>query len=233
MQEDHTGFCFFFPIQICGREALERTTLKSLGLNSGKAIIRLMYRDPEQLKTQAHVSSPLLPKPTSAVDSWSDSCSNSQSSSWDSSRSKGSSQRVPSPAPHCSKTTDDATSSTTIVPSVKSQSEESEGEMNVSIDEANVDATDGRKSGANAEERMDVEMDERMDTRSEGRSQETMDTSAVEETCSVASGVKDRVAGREQTVAEACKKRRDQEDAYKIEFVRCKLCIRAATCLSY
>lgn len=210
----------FFSVQICGREALERTTLKSLGLNSGKAIIRLMYRDPEQLKTQAHVSSPLLPKPTPAVDSWSDSCSDSQSSSWDSSRSKRGSQKVPSPTPHCSKTTDGATSSTTIVPSVKNRSE-SEGEMNVSIDEANVDAkTDGRKSDAGAGEKMDAE-DERMDTRSEGRSHETMDTSAVEETHSVASGVKDRIAEREQTVAEACKKRRDQEDTYKIEFVRC------------
>lgn len=36
--------------------------MKSLGLNSGKAILRLIYRDPEQLKTQAHVSAPLLPK---------------------------------------------------------------------------------------------------------------------------------------------------------------------------
>lgn len=116
---------------------------------------------------------------------------------------------MPSPAPRCSKTTDDgATSSTTIVPSVKNRSE-SEGEMNVSIDEANVDATDGRNSEeASAEEKMDVE-------------EERMDTSAVEETCSVASGgVKDRVAEGDRTVAEACKKRRDQEDTYKIEFVR-------------
>lgn len=233
-QEDRTGlfsFCFF-PVQICGREALERTTLKSLGLNSGKAIIRLIYRDPEQLRTQAHVSSPLLPKPTSAVDSWSDSCSsNSQSSSWDSSRIKRGSQRVPSPAPHCSKTTDGATSSTTIVPSVKDRSE-SEDEMNVSIDEARVDAkADERKSDVNAEERMDVE-DERMDARSEGRCQETMDTSAVEGTYSVASGVKDRIAERERTVAEACKKRRDQEDTYKIEFVRCNCAyVRGRACL--
>jgi len=48
--------------QMCGKEALEKTTLKSLGLNSGKAILRLIYRDHEQLKTQAHVSTPLLPK---------------------------------------------------------------------------------------------------------------------------------------------------------------------------
>lgn len=105
--------------------------------------------------------------------------------------------------------------------------------MKVSIDEANVDAkTDGRKSDAGAEEKMDVE-DERMDTRSEGRSQKTMDTSAVEETHSVASGAKDRIAEREQTVAEACKKRRDQEDTYKIEFVRCNCAYVRPTCFAY
>jgi len=54
--------------EICGREALEKTTLKSLGLNSGKAILRLIYRDHEQLKTQAHVSTPLLPKTVTTVD---------------------------------------------------------------------------------------------------------------------------------------------------------------------
>lgn len=103
--------------------------------------------------------------------------------------------------------------------------------MNVSVDEANVDAkTDGRKSDASAEEKMDVE-DERMDARSEGRSHETTDTSAIEETHSVASGAKDRVAEREQT--EACKKRRDQEDTYKIEFVRCNCAYVRPTCFAY
>lgn len=56
-----------FP-QVFGREALEKTTLKSLGLSSGKAILRLIYRDHEQLKTQAHVSTPLLPKTVAIMD---------------------------------------------------------------------------------------------------------------------------------------------------------------------
>ncbi|XP_036140946.1 tether containing UBX domain for GLUT4 isoform X2 [Monomorium pharaonis] len=48
--------------EVYGRDMLEKTTLKSLGLNSGRAILRLIYRDPEQLKIQAHVSTLLLPK---------------------------------------------------------------------------------------------------------------------------------------------------------------------------
>ncbi|XP_018406298.1 PREDICTED: tether containing UBX domain for GLUT4 [Cyphomyrmex costatus] len=48
--------------EVYSKEALEKATLKSLGLNTGKAILRLIYRDHEQLKTQAHVSTPLLPK---------------------------------------------------------------------------------------------------------------------------------------------------------------------------
>lgn len=50
-------------LQVYGKETLERTTLKSLGLTSGRAILRLLYRDPEQLKIQAHISAPLVPKP--------------------------------------------------------------------------------------------------------------------------------------------------------------------------
>ncbi|KAL0117570.1 hypothetical protein PUN28_010404 [Cardiocondyla obscurior] len=58
--------------EVCGREMLEKTTLKSLGLNSGKAILRLLYRDHEQLKTQAHVSTPLLPKTVTSTHNSSD-----------------------------------------------------------------------------------------------------------------------------------------------------------------
>ncbi|TGZ53259.1 tether containing UBX domain for GLUT4 isoform X1 [Temnothorax longispinosus] len=74
--------------EVCGREALEKTTLKSLGLNSGKAILRLMYRDHEQLKTQAHVSTPLLPKTAATAD---DSTSDKDH------------QRLPSSTLHCNK----------------------------------------------------------------------------------------------------------------------------------
>ncbi|XP_015183633.1 PREDICTED: tether containing UBX domain for GLUT4 isoform X2 [Polistes dominula] len=49
-------------------EALEETTLKSLGLTSGKAMLRMMHRDLEQLQTQAHVSQTLLPKSSKNLD---------------------------------------------------------------------------------------------------------------------------------------------------------------------
>ncbi|XP_065089080.1 tether containing UBX domain for GLUT4 [Ochlerotatus camptorhynchus] len=40
-------------------DSLDKTTLKSLGLTGGRAIIRLLQRKPEELKTQANVSAPL------------------------------------------------------------------------------------------------------------------------------------------------------------------------------
>lgn len=40
-------------------EKLAETTLKSLGLVSGRAILRLIHRDPNAIKTQANVSSAL------------------------------------------------------------------------------------------------------------------------------------------------------------------------------
>uniref|UniRef100_A0A1L8DSK0 Putative tug ubiquitin-like domain protein n=1 Tax=Nyssomyia neivai TaxID=330878 RepID=A0A1L8DSK0_9DIPT len=41
---------------------LATTTLKTLGLTSGKAMLRLLQRNPEELRVQANVSSVLLPK---------------------------------------------------------------------------------------------------------------------------------------------------------------------------
>ncbi|XP_014469701.1 PREDICTED: tether containing UBX domain for GLUT4 [Dinoponera quadriceps] len=182
--------------EVCGREALEKTTLRSLGLNSGRAILRLMYRDPKQLKTQAHVSAPLLPKPVTAVDN---------------SSSNRNSQRVPSPTPHCSKTMDGV-----ILPTEMADIQNKPGgKMSVNIDEVKMDATDETKLDANAdEEKMDVEI-ERVDTRNEGRSKE-MDTSTIEETHS-ASSVREHGTDERDPVTEACKK--DQEDTYKIEFL--------------
>lgn len=43
-------------------DSLDKTTLKSLGLTGGRAIIRLLQRKPEELKTQANVSAPLPQK---------------------------------------------------------------------------------------------------------------------------------------------------------------------------
>ncbi|KAH0946061.1 hypothetical protein HN011_005217 [Eciton burchellii] len=88
--------------EVYGRETLEKTTLKSLGLNSGKAILRLIYRDPEQLKTQAHVSTPLLPKP--AVTAMNDSSKSSK---------KDHPRIASSVVPHCSKTMGDISLSKT------------------------------------------------------------------------------------------------------------------------
>lgn len=43
-------------MQIYGKEALKNTTLKSLGLNNGRAVLRLMYRDRQQISTQVSTS---------------------------------------------------------------------------------------------------------------------------------------------------------------------------------
>ncbi|EFN75872.1 tether containing UBX domain for GLUT4 [Harpegnathos saltator] len=194
--------------EVYGREALEKTTLKSLGLNSGKAIIRLIYRNPEQLKTQAHVSTPLLPKPASVVDSWSDSSS--------SSRNDRNSQRVLSPTAHCSKTTDDMTLLPTIVPDTENQNKSGdEINLDVNIDEEKMETTNETKSDVNAEEKMDIE-DEQTNARNEGENQE-IDTSVIKETHSIVSNVHDHDTERDQNITEACKI--DQEDTYKIEFL--------------
>lgn len=186
---------------------MEKTTFKSLGLSSGKAIIRLMYRDPKQFKIQAHVSTPLLPKSVLTVD--------------DASKNRNP-QRMPSPTPHCSKTTererDDVTLSVNIVPNTESQNKlEDEANMDVSVDEVKMDTTDETRPGANADGEMDVE-DGQTNMREKGKNQK-MNTSAIKGTHSIASNVKDYDTERGQNVTEACK--RDQENTYKIEFVRC------------
>ncbi|XP_032689359.1 tether containing UBX domain for GLUT4 isoform X2 [Odontomachus brunneus] len=193
----------YMHCEICGKEALEKATLKSLGLSSGKAIIRLMYRDPEQFKIQAHVSTPLLPKPVLTVDT--------------ASRNRNP-QRMPSPTPHCSKTIDDVTLSINIVPNTENQNKlvENEANMDVSVDELKMDTADETRSGASVdEEKMDVE-DEQTSTRDKRKNQE-MNIPATEGTHSVASNIKDHDTERDQNVTEACK--RDQENTYKIEFL--------------
>ncbi|XP_015587370.1 tether containing UBX domain for GLUT4 [Cephus cinctus] len=59
-----TAILIYMHREIYGQEDLESTTLKSLGLCSGRAILRLIHRDPSQLKTQAHVYVPSTPKPS-------------------------------------------------------------------------------------------------------------------------------------------------------------------------
>ncbi|KAK9729870.1 UBX domain [Popillia japonica] len=50
--------------EIYGLDAFKSTDLKSLGLTSGRAILRLIHKSPEELKTQANISAPLPSKPT-------------------------------------------------------------------------------------------------------------------------------------------------------------------------
>ncbi|EZA47484.1 Tether containing UBX domain for GLUT4 [Ooceraea biroi] len=121
--------------EVCGREALEKTTLKSLGLNSGKAILRLIYRDPEQLKTQAHVSTPLLPKPVAAVN--------------DSSNIDKNCQRV-SPSvttPHCSKTIGDVRLPETNASTTGNQEKSKQTEVKRDAENEKADAFAGRSQG--------------------------------------------------------------------------------------
>ncbi|KAF5304048.1 hypothetical protein FQA39_LY01833 [Lamprigera yunnana] len=47
-----------------GEDALKATTLRTLGLTNGRAMLRLIHRTPEQLHKQANVSAPLPSRPT-------------------------------------------------------------------------------------------------------------------------------------------------------------------------
>lgn len=49
--------------EVIGIEQLQRTTLKSLGILEGRAMMRLLNKKPEELKTQANVYKPPVEKP--------------------------------------------------------------------------------------------------------------------------------------------------------------------------
>ncbi|RLU23042.1 hypothetical protein DMN91_005320 [Ooceraea biroi] len=107
----------------------------SPSLNSGKAILRLIYRDPEQLKTQAHVSTPLLPKPVAAVN--------------DSSNIDKNCQRV-SPSvttPHCSKTIGDVRLPETNASTTGNQEKSKQTEVKRDAENEKADAFAGRSQG--------------------------------------------------------------------------------------
>ncbi|XP_046617279.1 tether containing UBX domain for GLUT4 [Neodiprion virginianus] len=59
-----TAALIYMHREVCGLDLLEQTTLRSLGLNCGRAMLRLIHRDPEQPRTQAHVSAPLAARPS-------------------------------------------------------------------------------------------------------------------------------------------------------------------------
>ncbi|KAG8195531.1 hypothetical protein JTE90_019519 [Oedothorax gibbosus] len=58
VHESGEPVCIYMRQKITG-DAIKSTTLRSLGLIKGTAIIRLLYRKPEELEDQAHISSPL------------------------------------------------------------------------------------------------------------------------------------------------------------------------------
>ncbi|KAH8338491.1 hypothetical protein KR059_006939 [Drosophila kikkawai] len=54
--------------EVIGQEKMQETTLKSLGILEGRAIMRLIDKKPEELKTQANVYKPPEVKPKSRAD---------------------------------------------------------------------------------------------------------------------------------------------------------------------
>ncbi|KAF8793473.1 Tether containing UBX domain for GLUT4 [Argiope bruennichi] len=61
--------CIYMRQKIIG-DAIKSTTLRSLGLTSGKAIIRLLYRKPELFEEQAHETTPLTAQPPLDIGVW-------------------------------------------------------------------------------------------------------------------------------------------------------------------
>lgn len=55
--------CIYMRKEVIGEDALQATSLKSLGLVSGSAMLRVIVRDGEAMKTQAHVEHLKLKKP--------------------------------------------------------------------------------------------------------------------------------------------------------------------------
>lgn len=61
---DSNPVVIYMRLELYGMAKFQNTTLRSLGLTSGRALFRLIHRSPEELKTQANVSAPLPSKPT-------------------------------------------------------------------------------------------------------------------------------------------------------------------------
>lgn len=60
---DNNLVIIYMRNEVYGLEALQRTNLRSLGLTGGRAMVRLVHRSPEELRTQANVSALLPAKP--------------------------------------------------------------------------------------------------------------------------------------------------------------------------
>ncbi|KAH0533771.1 tether containing UBX domain for GLUT4 [Cotesia glomerata] len=61
-QADDTVIIYMHQ-ELHGQDNLQKTTLQSLGLNNGRAMLRLIHRDLNKLNTQAHVAGKLASKP--------------------------------------------------------------------------------------------------------------------------------------------------------------------------
>ncbi|KAJ9592777.1 hypothetical protein L9F63_015555 [Diploptera punctata] len=57
---DSNPVIFYMRREISGLEALEETTLRSLGLTGGRAMLRYVHRTSEELHYQANISAPLI-----------------------------------------------------------------------------------------------------------------------------------------------------------------------------
>lgn len=61
---DSNPVVIYMRLEIYGMAKFQSTTLRSLGLTSGRALFRLIHKSPEELRVQANVSAPLPSKPT-------------------------------------------------------------------------------------------------------------------------------------------------------------------------
>lgn len=66
-QPDQNPLIIYMRKEVYG-EDLAKTNLKSLGLQGGKALMRFLNKNPEELKVQANVSAPLPQKPKEEVE---------------------------------------------------------------------------------------------------------------------------------------------------------------------
>lgn len=62
-ESDNTVITYMHQ-EVHGRDKLNEMTLQSLGLNDGRAMLRLLHRDLDKLNTQAHVAGQLNSKPS-------------------------------------------------------------------------------------------------------------------------------------------------------------------------
>jgi len=80
MPPSHNPVCIYMRKEVVGEEALLSTTLRSLGLTGGKAVLRFLYRPVDATVGQAHSGSMILPHRDRSEPERSDLPRNNQSS---------------------------------------------------------------------------------------------------------------------------------------------------------